>query len=50
MKFRSGIRTGKQIIISCMVVAVMVMSLFGCTDGGAGSDQENVAPSAAETE
>lgn len=50
MKFRSGNRTGKQIIISCMVVAVMVMSLFGCTDGGAGSDQENVAPSAAETE
>lgn len=50
MKFRSGIRTEKQIIISCMVAAVMVMSLFGCTDGGAGSDQENVAPSAAEAE
>ena len=50
MKTISGIKTVKQVVVSCMIVAVMVMSLSGCTGGESGSDQENVVPSAAEAE
>lgn len=50
MKTRSGIKTVKQVVVSCMIAAVMVMSLSGCTGGESGSDQENVVPSAAEAE
>lgn len=50
MKTRSGIKKVKQVVVSCMIAAVMVMSLSGCTGGESGSDQENTAPSAAEAE
>ncbi len=50
MKTRSGIKAGMQVVVSCMIVAVMVMSLSGCTGGGTGSDQGNTAPSAAASE
>mgnify|MGYP004722055457 FL=1 len=50
MKTRSGIKTVKHVVISCMIAAVMVMSLSGCTGGESGSDKENISPSAANTE
>ena len=50
MKTRSGIKTVKQVVVSCMIAAVMVMSLSGCTGGESESDQENIVPSAAEAE
>lgn len=50
MKTISGIKKVKRVVVSCMIAAVMVMSLSGCTGGGSGSDQENVTPSAAKAE